>query len=114
VDHRAQHVVALDQSAPGGGDPLGVELGVVQLDIGVAGDTAIRVGVGPADQVRGLNVGQGEGIEACRLVVPQCVVLFGARDVPQNVFLVRSQLGASFGGEVALGCAEAQLPVLGP
>ncbi|MGX1116789.1 hypothetical protein RKD37_002152 [Streptomyces ambofaciens] len=112
VDDGTEHVVALDQLPPHGGDTVHVQVGVLQLDIGVAADAPVGVGVGAADEVGGLDVRQREGFVAVVGVGTQG--RFPGLKVAQDGVLVRAQFGAVRVGEPALRGPETQLSVLGP
>ncbi len=112
VDDGAEHVVTPDQFPPHGGDAVGVQVRVLQLHVGVAADSPVGVGVGPADEVGGLDVREREGFVAAGGVGAECGL--PALQMAQDGFLVRAQFGSVGVREPALRRPEAQLSVLGP
>ncbi|EGJ73079.1 putative enantio-pyochelin synthetase F [Streptomyces sp. Tu6071] len=63
--------MSLRQLPPHPGDPRGVQLRVVQLDVRLAGDAPVGVPLGAAEEVRGLYRCEREGLVPCLRVGAQ-------------------------------------------
>ena len=112
-DHRAQHVVAGDQTVPGLFHLLRVEGRPAQFQVAMAGDIAVAEGRLAAQQVGILHIGEGEGRVVLRRIGLHERAFLCLQQV-QDLLLVFAQLRQAFRVEQALGRAEFQLAILGP
>jgi hypothetical protein len=113
VDDRAQHVVPGHHLVPGRLQAVRVQGGEAEFAVPVAADAAVGERVAPAEQVRGLHVGERERF------VPVLRARHGDRSggVAQrgdHLVAVRPQRGPALVGEHPGRCAEPDLAVVLP
>ncbi|MNP20039.1 hypothetical protein D3C76_1125960 [compost metagenome] len=112
-DHRAQHVVTLDQTVPCLFHPVWIEHWPAQFQVTVAGHVAVAKRRLAAQEVGVLHIGEREGRVVVRRVgLDQRLLLYFEQ--VQDLLFVLAQLCQALGIEQALGRAEFQLSVLGP
>ncbi len=112
-DHRAQHVVPLDQAIPGTLQPVDVERIELELAIGVTGNAAVSVRCAATEQVGGLNLGQRERVVALGRLGDDVGEPVAPYVVEDHVLLIAQQLQALAAHDAARR-SEAQLTGLLP